>query len=205
MKNILLLFIILSSFQFSCSQKEKEQNDKLQVSESKFELLANGDLRFLRLTGTPYERGLAHGKALKTDIEDVIKLFKEDIIATTQRDPDEFINDFLAQTEYIAAVEKYTPELMEEVKGISDGSGIPLETIFMHQLADEYWFNAKDITTHSCSTFGVDKTFYLVSLLRTWIFQSFITVFRQLFTQRKLTLIKRSCTWLFLGILDLPV
>jgi len=158
MKNILLLFIILSSFQFSCSQKEKEQNDKLQVSESKFELLANGDLRFLRLTGTPYERGLAHGKALKTDIEDVIKLFKEDIIATTQRDPDEFINDFLAQTEYIAAVEKYTPELMEEVKGISDGSGIPLETIFMHQLADEYWFNAKDITTHSCSTFGVDKT-----------------------------------------------
>lgn len=164
MKRILFLFIILSTLQLSCSQKEKQQNLDLQNSNAKVELLANEDLIFLELSGTPYERGFAHGKALKTEIQEVIRLFKEDIIATTQKDPDEFIQSFLAQTDYISAVEKYTPEMMEEVKGISEGSGIALETIFMHQLGDEYWFNTKDVLAHSCSSFGVDKISSLPSI-----------------------------------------
>jgi len=156
MKRILLLFCLISALQISCSQKEKQENLDLQNPDANLELLANGDLLFLELNGTPYERGFAHGKALKTEIQEVIRLFKEDIKATTQKDPDEFIRDFLAQTDYKSAVKQYTPELMEEVKGISEGSEVDLETIFMHQLGDEYWFNTKDVLAHSCSSFGVE-------------------------------------------------
>jgi len=47
---------------------------------------------------------------------------------------------------------------MEELRGISEGSGIDLQTIFMHQLGDEYWFNTEDIMAHHCSSFGINKS-----------------------------------------------
>ena len=88
----------------------------------------------------------------------MIDLFKQDIAETTQEDPDTFIAKFLELTDYKASVQKWTPELMEEIKGISEGSGIDIETIFMHNLGDEYWFNTKDVMAHSCSSFGVNKS-----------------------------------------------
>jgi predicted choloylglycine hydrolase len=120
-------------------------------------MLANDQLRYLVLSGTPYERGLTHGKLLRKEIQEVIRRFKIDIAETTREDPDEFIAKFLELTDYKASVLKWMPELMDELKGISEGSGIDLQTIFMHQLGDEYWLNTKDIMAHSCSSFGVDK------------------------------------------------
>ena len=121
-------------------------------------------LRFLELSGSPYERGLAHGKALKPEIHEVIRLFKKDIAETTQEDPDAFIAKFLSLTDYKASVEKWMPESILELKGISEGSGVDFETIFMHQLGDEYWFNTKDVMAHSCSSFGVNKSADLPSI-----------------------------------------
>ncbi|MEN2283483.1 C45 family peptidase [Algoriphagus sp. SE2] len=158
MKRIPFLTLILFTFLISCSSKnDKEVNKKAEKS-AELELLANGQLRFLKLSGSSYERGFAHGELLKNEIQEVIKLFKEDIKSSTGQEPDEFIKSFLAQTDYKNSVEKWTPELMDELKGISEGSGVDFETIFMHQLGDEYWFNSKDILAHSCSSFGVNKT-----------------------------------------------
>ncbi len=120
--------------------------------------MADGKLRYLELKGSPYERGLAHGHALKKEIREVIDLFKNDIAETTQQDPDQFIEKFLKLTDYQTSVNKWLPELIKELEGIADGSGVDFETIFMHQLGDEYWFNTKDILAHSCSSFGVDKS-----------------------------------------------
>ena len=144
-----------------------ETKDKVLPAQNEtdpLELLADGKLRYLELSGTPYERGLAHGKALKKDIEEVIRLFKIDIAQTTGEDPDAFIAKFLSQTDYKTSVEKWKPELMQELQGISESSGIDFETIFMHQLGDEYWFNAKDVMAHSCSSFGVNKSADLPSI-----------------------------------------
>lgn len=143
MKNIYLIaFLVISSH--LCAQK---------VS-----VVANGDLTIIELTGSAYERGFTHGELLKDEIQEVIQRFKDDIAETTKIDPDEFIATFNDQTNYTEAIEKWTPELMDEIRGISDGSGIDFETIFMHQLGDEYWFNTEDLMAHHCSSIGVDKT-----------------------------------------------
>ena len=164
-KNLLILFV--SVVFLACkgeSPKDKDLSMVAQNQSAQLELLGDGKLRFLKLSGNPYERGLAHGKALKSEIQEVIHLFKKDIAETTQEDPDAFIAKFLAVTDYKAAVEKWMPESMMELKGISEGSGVDFETIFMHQLGDEYWFNAKDVMAHSCSSFGVNKSAELPSI-----------------------------------------
>lgn len=160
MKKSLLILFVVSLVLSACGNDPRPTNKKLaaQNESNPLELLADGKLRYLELSGGPYERGLAHGKALKKDIEEVIRLFKIDIAETTKQDPDTFISKFLAKTDYKTSVEKWKPELMKELQGISEGSGIDFQTIFMHQLGDEYWFNAKDIMAHSCSSFGVNKS-----------------------------------------------
>lgn len=154
MKYFLLLLISLTSFSFIYKSFD---SSKLK-GDPKVTMLAEGKLRYLELSGTAYERGLTHGKLLKEDIHQVIRLFKEDIKNTTKLDPDEFIARFLKLTDYKNSVEKIFPELIEEVKGIAEGCGIDFNTIFMHQLGDEYWFNTKDIMAHNCSSFGVNKS-----------------------------------------------
>jgi predicted choloylglycine hydrolase len=160
MKIKILILLLISLFTVSCKHeaKQKENLPLVENQTESFELLANGKLRYLELSGTPYERGLTHGKTLKKEIQEVIALFKKDIAETTQENPDAFIAKFLELTDYKASVQKWTPELMEELKGISEGSGIDFETIFMHNLGDEYWFNTKDVMAHSCSSFGVNKS-----------------------------------------------
>lgn len=160
MKNTIFLLLFTSILLCSClnDKQQKESSVKAQNQTEQFELLANGKLRYLELNGTPYERGLTHGIALKTEIQEVIRLFKIDIAKNTKKEPDTFIAEFLKHTDYKTSVQKWMPELMKELQGISDGSGIDLETIFMHQLGDEYWFNTKDILAHSCSSFGVNKS-----------------------------------------------
>jgi len=161
MKNKISSLLLTSILLFSSclnDTKQKDSSVQAQNETEQFEMLANGKLRYLELNGSPYERGLTHGKVLKTEIQEVIRLFKIDIAENTKEDPDVFISKFLKQTDYKTSVQKWMPELMNELQGISDGSGVDLETIFMHQLGDEYWFNTKDILAHSCSSFGVNKS-----------------------------------------------
>jgi predicted choloylglycine hydrolase len=152
---ILILVFVFSYCRIDAGDKPSsgvQENIKSTV-----QLLADGKLRYLELSGSPYERGLSHGKLLKKEIHEVIELYKEDIKEWTKEDPDHFIAKFLEQTDYKSSILEWTPDLMEELKGISEGSGIDMGTILMHQLADEYWFNTDDIMANNCSSFGVDK------------------------------------------------
>ena len=162
MKKSILLILMLAVIFISCKTetKEKEVSANKTNSEQKAEvhLLADGKLRYLELNGTPYERGLTHGTLLKNEIQEVIQLFTAYIQKTYKEDPDLFITKFLAQTDYKSEILKQTPDLMKELEGISDGSGIDFDLIFMHQLGDELWFNARDLLAHKCSSFGVNKT-----------------------------------------------
>jgi hypothetical protein len=91
-------------------------------------LTTKGNLKVLVLEGTPYERGLQHGTALKKEIHELVKLWKEDIQKTYQIEADVFIKNFLAATNFEKAIREWTPQLWDEVMGISKGSGIDLET-----------------------------------------------------------------------------
>lgn len=122
------------------------------------QLLANGELRYIELSGSPYARGLKHGELLKTEIKAVTDALLKDIEQTTELNPREFITKFLRETDFVSEIKKWTPELLEEIKGISDGSGIDYDVIFMHQLGDEFFFNTEYIMAHKCSSIGIDKT-----------------------------------------------
>jgi isopenicillin-N N-acyltransferase-like protein len=122
------------------------------------ELTIKGNLRVLSLEGTPYERGFTHGKALKTEIHALVKLWKASLEKSTQSDPDIIIKKFLDKTGFQMEIKKWTPELWEEVKGIAEGSGVDLDTMYAFQLVDEMWVLDREILSEHCTTVGTIKT-----------------------------------------------
>lgn len=121
-------------------------------------LNTKGNLKVLVLEGTPYERGLQHGTALKKEIYELVKIWKEDIQKTYKTDADVFIKKFLASTDFDKAIKKWTPELWDELKGISEGSGLDFDTVFAFQLVDEVWVLGGDVQAEKCTTIGLEKT-----------------------------------------------
>ena len=117
-----------------------------------------GNLRVLTLQGTPYELGRQHGEALKQDIGALVGLWKEDIRKTYRVDPDAFIKKFLAGTDFENPIKKWTPQLWDELRGISEGSGIDFDTMFTFQLVDEVWVLGREIMAEKCTTIGLKKT-----------------------------------------------
>jgi isopenicillin-N N-acyltransferase like protein len=116
------------------------------------------NLPILHLNGTPYENGFQHGAIMKNRIINLIKLWKKDIEDNYQIPADEFIKMFLDSSDYIPAIKKWTPDLLEEIKGISAGSGIDFKTIFTFQLTDEIWTNARLMNIpHHCTSVGINN------------------------------------------------
>ena len=117
-----------------------------------------GLLRVLVLEGAPHERGFEHGRALKKEIHELVKLWKTDIEKSYKMDANTFIAKFLKRTNFQKAIKRWTPELLEEVKGIAEGSGIDFPTMFAFQLIDEMWVLGRDVQSEHCTTIGVKKT-----------------------------------------------
>jgi len=113
---------------------------------------------FVELSGSGYDRGIQHGKALKAEIADIVRRFKEELKTSRKRDPDSLISEFLHATDFIPAIKKWTPDLLDEVKGIADGSGQKFETVFAYQLPDEIWVYFDKQDANHCSGMGVAKT-----------------------------------------------
>jgi isopenicillin-N N-acyltransferase-like protein len=120
--------------------------------------LAAGDgprkLKVVVLEGSPRERGVAHGKALKTEIAQVLKLWKADLASTYKMDADRFIALFMKKTNFQPAMNKWTPDLIEEIEGIAQGSGVDFATLFVFQMLDEVWANGDEVVGNKCSSIG---------------------------------------------------
>ena len=116
------------------------------------------DLPILHLNGTAFENGIQHGELLRKEINELIGLWKQDLEAEYQMPADTFIKMFLDSTNYLPSIKNWTPELLKEVKGISKGSRIDFNTLFVFQLIDEIWTNARlIITAHHCTSLGVNN------------------------------------------------
>ncbi len=117
-----------------------------------------GNLRILVLEGEPYQRGFEHGKALKKEIHELLKLWKADIERSYKVNADTFIKKFLNKTNFQKAIMRWTPDLWEELKGIADGADVELNTMYAFQLIDEMWVIGRDVQANKCTTIGVKKT-----------------------------------------------
>ena len=117
-----------------------------------------GDSReCLVLEGRPFDRGVMHGRALRKEILEVVDVWKTDMEKQIRTDPDPYIDKFIDHTSYLPAIEKYTPGLLEEVRGIAEGSGLDFNTMYAFQLLDEFLYNREDIHLEHCSTIGLNK------------------------------------------------
>ncbi len=117
-----------------------------------------GKLQVLVLEGTPRQRGLAHGKALKEPIHRVLQLWKADLAATYSMKADAFIERFMAKTDFLGAMKKWTPELIEEVQGIAEGAGVDFPTLLVFQLMDEVWASGAEVVAERCSSLGFSRS-----------------------------------------------
>ena len=100
----------------------------------------SSNIKPIVLKGTPFERGKIHGETLKPMISEIVERWKYRLKATYKVNPDDLIEQFIDDTYFVFAVEKKAPHLLEEVKGIGEGSGIDFNTIFAFQCLDELWW-----------------------------------------------------------------
>ncbi len=112
----------------------------------------------IELKGDAYNRGFQHGLQLKAEIAEVFKKWKENIFLSVKRDADSVITEFLDATNFRPVIRNWTPELLDEVKGISIGSGQKFHDVFAFQLVDEFWVymdQKAHLTSDHCSGIGI--------------------------------------------------
>jgi isopenicillin-N N-acyltransferase-like protein len=117
-------------------------------------------VRVLVLDGAPVDRGRVHGEELRTDIADAMERWRA-ALARDVGDPDAYLDRFLAATDHPAAIGRYAPSLVEEIRGLAEGAAIPLADCLAYQLMDEEWRyrTTSLVPTARCSGIGVfDET-----------------------------------------------
>jgi hypothetical protein len=115
-------------------------------------------LHQLSLTGLPRRRGQERGEAFRALIhEQIERNIYLSLLVEPSIDPVAFVDQFVRETGHLNAAEKRTPHLVEEVKGISEGSGISFNGIFALSCPDEMiryaeWLAGKQ--AFACSSLG---------------------------------------------------
>lgn len=114
------------------------------------------DITLLTLNGSPRLRGQVHGEQLRAQIAAVLDLWKADIEGETGLPAGEYLRQFLGGTNFLAAVERWSPGLLEEVRGLAEGAGQDFPTMFAFQCMDEdWWFRSSLSPRAHCSSIGV--------------------------------------------------
>ena len=107
----------------------------------------------LHVSGNSRERGRQYGEGLRAAILQRDARWKEHIGIFSGIDPNEFIAAHLAGTNYLPAVERWTPGLLDEVRGMAEGAGLSFEHAFAAQLMDEEWLYWEAFRgRHHCSS-----------------------------------------------------
>jgi isopenicillin-N N-acyltransferase like protein len=117
----------------------------------------------LTLEGTARQRGQQHGEELREAIGRHYDLYQENIQQDTGLDAQSFFDRFYQQTDFLPAIEKYAPDLLEEVRGIAEGSGRSFDETLARQLSDEDpWFRQivkfGRPVPENCSSLGTCET-----------------------------------------------
>jgi isopenicillin-N N-acyltransferase-like protein len=97
-------------------------------------------LPVIPLEGTPRERGRVHGETLRSQIKELVAVWKDDLRQNRRSEPDEYLMGFLEKTNFPQAIKKWTPGLLKEVEGIAEGAGVDFKTMPAFQFVDEEWW-----------------------------------------------------------------
>lgn len=118
-------------------------------------------LRKIELRGGPRQRGRIHGETLRPLVREQLERWKAALVADLAVDPDHYVDEFLAATRFLPAAERWTPQLLEELRGIAEGAGTDFRYTFVRALSDEEpWYRRERYLAaapgRGCSSLGVD-------------------------------------------------
>jgi isopenicillin-N N-acyltransferase-like protein len=146
---------------WTLTQCKKQNQPEIQTARSNPHIKK---LKFFVLEGTPRERGRSHGEALKSEINEMVGGLTE-MIKKAGGNPDDYASQIVNGAGFLDAAQKWTPHLVEEIKGIADGCGIDFKIMFAWNLLDEAewffqsnkWINPDYREKSRCSVLGVNK------------------------------------------------
>jgi hypothetical protein len=87
-----------------------------------------------------------------------VRIWKDQLTDAFKMDADAFIRRFVRQTQFVSAIKKWTPDLLEEIHGLAEGAGIDFDTMLVLQLPDECFIHGAAIAGERCSSLGFAKT-----------------------------------------------
>ena len=111
------------------------------------------------LSGSPRDRGRAHGEELRNLIAEALAGWFT--VLGERTDPVAFTTAIHRSTGFADAVRAHTPDLLAEVEGIAEGAHQPLDVVFAWQLIDECWWYLDQLTdegraAEACSAMAVN-------------------------------------------------
>lgn len=110
------------------------------------------DLTVIDSEGSPRAMGQAHGESARELVEQSWAGWQE-AMAHQGHEPAELVAALNRQTDFRDSVTEHVPDLMAEVAGIADGSGVPEEAVFALNCLDEAWWWSEQAS--GCSTIAI--------------------------------------------------
>lgn len=114
------------------------------------------DMPVVDLTGSARQRGRIYGESQRERIAGILTCWYGDIEQTHKVAPQDYIADFMAQTAFVPTIEKFTPDAMEEVRGMAEGAGVSEEVMLAFNCMDEEWWYGRERLARSGGGKGDD-------------------------------------------------
>lgn len=115
---------------------------------------ATSGLCVLEFRGTEHEIGHRHG----TQLREEIGLFYGDLLRQMCRDRGTTEDDLLSYARaHLPAAKEYAPELVDEIRGISEGAEFQFDQVFLINCFDEVCWHGPSLLTkglHACTAFA---------------------------------------------------
>ena len=130
-------------------------------------MLENNMFPVITATGSPYEIGFTHGNIAKKRVEISIETYKAmfwDYSGITWEKAKEYASTF------IPLIEDYDKDLLEEMKGIADGSGFDMLDILALNVRSEIVLQGKNIDIDGCTSLALTPD--VTKDNNTWIAQN---------------------------------
>ncbi|MDO5532605.1 C45 family autoproteolytic acyltransferase/hydolase [Sutterella sp.] len=109
--------------------------------------------QYIKVSGTPHERGLAYGRAAKERIHRVIEEYR---VLFDKEAHMSWETAYEKAAVYEEPIRAYRPDLIEEMQGIAEGAGVDFRTILLMNCRSEVMFaQIKDKAEDACSVIGV--------------------------------------------------
>ncbi|GAB5550820.1 MAG: hypothetical protein Sapg2KO_04110 [Saprospiraceae bacterium] len=141
---IICLFFLFFTL-LSCTPSEED--DSIQFHEDYILIDQNSD---------SYSNGFLHGSAAKSIIKEQVETWQKQMFSDLGLSLDQMEEIVYKKTGFLIAIEKYTPQLIQEINGIADGAELDRGLILCYNLGEEI-YNYQNRSTERCSNLAVSS------------------------------------------------